>query len=106
MILIGYEPEGKHKGYLAWHLFRHPKFENYNNENNEALSSDIKELLHDESIKEQLKIYFNISEEYFLKPLMEEIKKISDSMYQAQLNRHLNLDKVEEYAKQTKKVYE
>ncbi len=95
MILIGDCPNiGGNKGYLGWHL--NFNFKDYINENYISLV-EIKNKLKNEDIKNELELLFNISQEYFIKPIMRIMLEKSDTMFRSEMNRFLNLDKIEVY---------
>ena len=93
MILIGVCPSQiSYSGYLGWHL--NLNFKNYIDENYISLL-DIKNKLNDPTIENKLKSFFDMSQEYLIKPIMKILLEKSDSMYQSEMNRYLNLDKLE-----------
>lgn len=93
MILIGDCPniEGN-KGYLGWHL--NFNFKDYINENDMSLI-EIKNRLKDKDIQNELEILFNISQKYIIKPIMEIMLEKSDTIYSSNMNKYLNLNKLE-----------
>lgn len=93
MILIGDCPNIQgNKGYLGWHL--NFNFKDYINENYISLV-EIKNKLKNEDIKNELELLFNISQEYFIKPIMRIMLEKSDTIYSSNMNKYLNLNKLE-----------
>lgn len=93
MILIGDCPNiGGHEGYLGWHL--NFNFKDFINENDVSII-EIKKILKDKDIQNNLEIIFNISQKYVIKPIMKIMLEKSDTIYSTNMNRYLHLDKLE-----------
>lgn len=84
--------ETTYSGYLGWYL--NIELKEYINENYTTLS-DIKKKLKNPEIIKQLELLFNISQEFLINPIMSILLEKSDEMFQNQMNRYLNLDKLE-----------
>lgn len=93
MILIGDCPNiDGNKGYLGWHL--NFNFKDYINKRDMSLIQ-IKNILKDKFIQNELENLFNISQKYIITPIMKIMLQKSDTLYSSTMNKYLNLDKLE-----------
>lgn len=98
MILIGDCPNKiGHNGYLGWHL--NLILEKYIYENDMSLI-EIKELLKKKEIQCKLEEVYNLSQNYLIKPIMKIMLETSDNMKKCDMQKHLNLYKLEEGRRQ------
>ena len=91
--LIGDCPTGiNNKGYLGWHLnLIYSKFIDSKN----ISITEIKELLKNPEIIDFLKQIYNLSQEFFIKPMMEIMLEKSDNIKKCNMQKELNLNKLE-----------
>lgn len=78
----------KYTGYLGYKVFQHlPKID--------INIQELQSLLEKKSVQKQLSELYYLSQEYLIIPMMEIIKKKSNTIYQAKMNRYLNLHKLD-----------
>lgn len=97
-ILIGTPDSGvQHPGYLGWNVFdRMPK---------SSLSvKERRQLIKNPRIQKKLKRIYRRSQKYLIKPMMIIMFEKGDEMFQAEMNRYLNLDKLDIVGRQPDRV--
>jgi len=89
-ILIGSPDSGvSNPGYLGWNVF-------------DCLSKsplsvkERRQLIKNPSIQKKLKQIYHLSQQYLIKPMMNIMFEKGHEMFQAEMNRYLNLDKLDE----------
>ena len=87
-ILIGsIGSEIKHKGYLGWRVFDQLPLK-------KTPTDELKKYINDPKIQKNVKILYNLSQKYLIIPMMKKMFRCDD-MYNNEINRLLNLDKLD-----------
>ena len=78
----------KYTGYLGYKVFQYLP-------NIDINIQELQSLLEKKTVQKQLSELYYLSQEYLILPMMEIIKKKSNTIYQAKMNRYLNLHKLD-----------
>ena len=92
LILIGACPSDvKNKGYLAWHIYHNLNLSKYHDKS----IIEIKELLNNKEIQQQLEFLYNLCQNFLIKPITNIMLDKSDNIRKCDMNKLLNLNKLE-----------